>query len=272
MLLTFVRKMASLSTKQSGFLRLVIISDTHSDHQNISCLPEGDILIHCGDLAKSSTNLNPKEYSDFTEWFVEQPHPEKILICGNRDEFMDTGVISHRIKDLKEITKVQNYILKEESINYLNDSSYVINCEHNSINIWGSPWTQQYGSRNKIKAFQLPAGQLLREKWEKIPTNTDILMTHGPPYGICDLNTKGTSSGCPELLQIVQNRIKPRLHLFGHIHEAFGIEKIGPTLFVNAAMLNKETKKIGNKPVVLDYPTDANSEIIIVQGALNKLV
>jgi len=255
-----------MATKAPGYLRLVIISDTHSDHGGIPSLPEGDVLIHCGDFAKSRTNLNPTEYSDFAAWFVGRPHGTKILISGNRDDYMHTEVIADRIKDEEEIARVQNYILDQESVTYLLDSSCVIDCCVSGVNIWGSPWTQQYGSKNVKKGFQLPPGLQLKEKWKKIPANTDILITHGPPHGICDLNSKGSSSGCPELLEEVTGRVQPRLHLFGHIHEAYGIEKVGNTLFVNAALVNKETKKIGNKPVVLDYPVDPKKEIIIVQG------
>ena len=79
---------------------------------------------------------------------------------------------------------------------------------------------------------------LFRSHWDLIPTNTDILITHGPPFGILDTTNNGEKSGCEDLLDIVQNRVRPQLHVFGHIHEAYGQQKIGETLFVNSSMVD----------------------------------
>jgi Icc-related predicted phosphoesterase len=70
-----------------------------------------------------------------------------------------------------------------------------------------------------------------------IPANTDILITHGPPYGILDKNRVGFSAGCQSLKRAVK-RIHPKLHVFGHIHEAGGMVEMGGTTFVNACVFH----------------------------------
>jgi len=124
----------------------------------------------------------------------------------------------------------------------LNDRSAVID----GLNIYGSPWTLEY----KTWAFMKPPGEKMREVWSMIPENTDILITHGPPYGIMDTNEDGVHCGCEELLKAVQ-RIKPKLHVFGHIHESYGIEKQDGTTFVNAAVY--EGYKKVKDPIVIDW-------------------
>lgn len=68
-------------------------------------------------------------------------------------------------------------------------------------------------------AFNLPRGQPCLDKWNKIPDNVDILVTHSPPLGHGDLCYSGIRAGCVELLSTVQNRVKPKYHIFGHVHE-----------------------------------------------------
>ena len=84
----------------------------------------------------------------------------------------------------------------------------------------------------------------------QIPKDTDILVTHGPPLGVCDMNLAKQHCGCPELLAVV-NKFKPRIHLFGHNHEGYGTLITDDTLFINAASIDKVTKKLTNEPVVI---------------------
>ena len=94
----------------------------------------------------------------------------------------------------------------------------------------------------------------LKSKWEKIPFDTNILLTHTPPYGINDLNNSGNGpepQGCKNLLKEVTERVKPKLHVFGHIHGRNGSQKIGETMFLNAAI-----NRFGSnfcQPIVFDY-------------------
>jgi Icc-related predicted phosphoesterase len=108
-------------------------------------------------------------------------------------------------------------------------------------------------------AFVLPRGPALAEKWAKIPSDTDILITHGPPEGILDRTVhrdretgakKVYLAGCGDLTQRVA-AISPKIHLFGHIHEGYGMKTVGETVYINAA-LNTKNYECTNKPVIVD--------------------
>jgi len=241
-----------------SILKIVTISDTHSGHHQLQ-LPPGDILIHCGDFSKSRTKLNSEEYTDFLAWFSSQEHRTKILIAGNRDDFMHTEVChKYRSRSLEEIQKVQEMFTKNKDIIYLCDSSYQHHQHGVSITIWGSPWTRLYGKEGK--AFQV-SSQELKQKWDLIPEDTNILVTHGPPLGICDQNLAKQQAGCPELLDKVK-WVKPQVHVFGHIHEGYGTLMNEDTLFINAASIDKVTKKLTNEPVVIGVSPDLSVELL----------
>ena len=151
-----------------NILKIVVISDTHSGHHQLQ-LPPGDILIHCGDFSNSRMNLNVREYTDFLTWFTSQEHKTKILIAGNRDDFMHTEVChKYRSRSMEEIEKVQAMFTKNKDIIYLCDSSYQHNQDGVSITIWGSPWTRLYGKEGK--AFQVST-QELKQKWDMVRRN-----------------------------------------------------------------------------------------------------
>ena len=100
------------------------------------------------------------------------------------------------------------------------------------------------------KAFQIPR-ENLSSKWERIPTKgVDILMTHMPPYDILDQNTAKIKSGCQSLSNFVK-QLRPKLHLFGHIHESYGVKMESGTVFVNGSSVKRQKKM--NPPVVLDF-------------------
>ena len=216
------------------------------------------------------------------------------MICGNRDDFMDSDVMRSRDRNMDEVREVQSWIIDNDRIDYLQDSQLVIPSAdgEGSVKFWGSPWTQQYSASGKPsrKGFQLPPGEALQEKWDlvgfyysavfnivsifnittvKIPSDTDVLLTHGPPHTVCDLSDRGVPSGCPGLLKTVVERVKPRLHMFGHIHEGYGTSKLGQTQFVNAASINKKTKKLTNPPVVIDFPFSADDDLIVGAAPTN---
>jgi Icc-related predicted phosphoesterase len=207
-------------------MRLVCISDTHGLHGQM-VVPEGDILLHAGDLSKRG---EPYEISIFDDWLGTLPHPTKIIIAGNHDFAFerDPGLAQSLIR---------NAI-------YLNDSGVEID----GVKFWGSPispWFHDW-------AFNRHRGADIRRHWDLVPAGTDVLITHGPPLGILDLTRDGDRVGCEDLLAAVQ-RVNPRLHLFGHIHEAYGQQTIGNTLFVNASMLNFRYQAT-NAATVIDWP------------------
>ncbi|XP_031412981.1 metallophosphoesterase domain-containing protein 1-like [Meleagris gallopavo] len=114
------------------------------------------------------------------------------------------------------------------------------------------PWFYGWG-------FNLPRGQALLEKWNLIPDGIDILITHGPPLGFLDwVPKKMQRVGCVELLNTVQRRIQPRLHVFGHIHEGYGVMADGTTTYVNASVCTVNYQPL-NPPIIIDLPTPRNT-------------
>ena len=116
----------------------------------------------------------------------------------------------------------------------------------NGLRLWASPVTPLSGT-----AFGMSSSTDRRRHYSAIPPDTDILITHGPPYGILDRSPEESEhQGCPELLAAVK-RTKPKLHVFGHVHGAYGVHVSDDTTFVNAALLGKDGD-IANRPLVVD--------------------
>jgi Icc-related predicted phosphoesterase len=207
-------------------LTVVCISDTHELHREIE-LPHGDILIHAGDFTMFSKS--PAAIADFNEWLGEQSHPHKVVVPGNHEFFLEAEP-AHRS-------------LLSNAIVLIHESLRVM-----GLHIWGSPTTPLYGG-----AFGLSAPRDRSRLYATIPQDVDILVTHGPPYGVLD-RSPGTlhHAGDPELLHAV-TQLQPRLHVFGHIHGAQGSITKDETLMVNAAMLTLDGG-IRNFPVVLRMP------------------
>jgi len=204
--------------------RIVCISDSHSVHKDL-IVPDGDILLHGGDATIVG---EIKEITAFNEWLVTLPHKHKIIIAGNHDLLFQSNPTLAR-------SLITNAV-------YLEDSS----CEVMGLRIYGSPWQPWFYDW----AFNLPRGEPLAKKWSMIPDDTDILITHGPPHSILDETPRGDLAGCEELLKAVK-KIKPRLHLFGHIHHAYGRLRKWETEFVNACVCD-EAYDPTNAPIVID--------------------
>ncbi len=209
-------------------MTIACLSDTHSLHHRIPSIPDADILIHAGDISKYG---DESQVVDFLHWFSALPHKHKIFIAGNHDFFFEN--------------KREDYIrtVIPDNVIYLNDSG----CEINGIRFWGSPITPEFMNW----AFNRKRGTEIQQHWNKIPENTDILITHGPPAGILDTTTNFQKTGCEDLLNTVL-KIRPAYHIFGHIHEAHGIITQASTTFVNAAILD-EKYRIKNKPIMIDF-------------------
>jgi hypothetical protein len=139
---------------------------------------------------------------------------------------------------------------------YLKDSSHTTK---HGIEVHGSPWSPEFFDW----AFNLPRGAPIRGIWDKIPLATDVLITHGPPLGRGDLTPHNGRAGCYDLLVAVQERIKPRVHVFGHIHEGAGVSFDGQVLYINASNLNIKYQAV-NHPVVIDVPHDKSKPVRVV--------
>ena len=207
-------------------MRFVVISDTHCRHRSLR-LPKGDVLLHAGDISYKG---DKEEVKDFLQWFRQQDFTHKIFIAGNHDFFMENA----RVSELDRLIP--------DNIIYLNDSGVTIE----GINIWGSPITPWFFNW----AFNRHRGEEIQKHWNLIPADTHVLMTHGPVLEIHDVVINGQHVGCRELLAKVKE-IKPKVHVCGHIHEAYGVTQKFGVKFVNASVLN-ETYELANAPVVFE--------------------
>jgi predicted phosphohydrolase len=207
-------------------LTIVCISDTHELHRELD-VPDGDILIHAGDFTMFSKRA--AAILDFNDWLGKLPHRWKILIPGNHEFFLESDLSRRRL---------------------ISNATVLINegIEIAGLKIWGSPVTPLYGG-----AFGLSSPTDRVRLYAKIPDGLDILVTHGPPSGILDRSPGALHpAGCPQLLEAV-TRLKPKLHVFGHIHGAHGMVCTEDTLFVNAALLGPDGD-LSASPIVLRMP------------------
>lgn len=226
-------------------VRFVCISDTHSAIERMRYpIPDGDVLLHAGDFTKRGL---AEEVDAFSRFLATLPHRHKFVIAGNHELSFDpvtTGYSRSRAQvELEEaVARVKQRLL---NCTYLEDAEATV-C---GVKVYGSPWQPRFHNW----AFNLQRGQALLEKWNHIPTDTDVLMTHTPPVGHGDFCIMKRHVGCVELLSVVQNRVRPRYHVFGHIHEGHGTTTDGETVFVNAAICDVRYRPV-NKPIIFDVP------------------
>jgi Icc-related predicted phosphoesterase len=190
------------------------LSDSHSKHHEIRNLPPADIIIHSGDISFAGSE---NEVMDFIEWFGRLPYKYKIFIAGNHD---------FCLFDAKIDGLSQNCF-------YLCNSSVTIQ----GVKFYGLPMFMEDAMSGDYDTYI-----------QKIPIDTNVLITHQPPYSILDYSAN-INHGDSNLLEIVL-KIKPKFHLFGHIHGSYGIEKSENTTFVNAAILSENYELI-NEPILL---------------------
>lgn len=213
-------------------LKVSLISDTHTKHHLCeNDLPGGDILIHAGDFM--STGYHKAEAEEFFQWFDSiNNYDTKIFIAGNHDRLMEN-----------DPTKMLGILTGYKTIEYLQDEDLVLyfdgpngDCPEDNIRIYGSPWQPEFYNW----AFNLPRnGEELKAKWNAIPDNTDILITHGPPFGYQDIpGGQSIRVGC-DLLRYRVDEIRPKIHVFGHIHGGWGHYYNGHTHFFNASVLDE---------------------------------
>lgn len=210
-------------------MKMTFISDTHGKHEHLTSkaynnlLGNGDVLVHAGDVSMMGKS---HEIKNFLDWFSNTDFTHKIFIAGNHD----WGFV-------KETEIGEEY--KEKGVIYLFDSSVVID----GIKFYGSPWQPEFFDW----AFNLPRGEKLAEKWDMIPDDTDVLITHGPAFGMLDWVMSGQRVGCEDLFERIM-KIKPKIHVCGHIHCAYGQKSFNDVEFLNASVLG-ERYTHENKPI-----------------------
>lgn len=205
------------------------ISDLHGFYPK---LDGGDLLIIAGDLTARD---HISEYELFDKWLRDLNYRKKVIIGGNHDNCLQNG-----------------YSIK--CGDYLFDSGI----EFDGFKIWGSPWTKRFEGMNpKCMAFTVDSENELELKYNLIPSNTDILITHSPPYRILDKLKNGECVGSKTLLDQVFIRIKPKVHVFGHIHEDYGYiyqPSFGDRKerwMINASHVNERYEPV-NKPIRIE--------------------
>lgn len=208
-------------------MRLVLISDTHERHNHVQ-IPDGDILVHAGDLTYRGDFQNVLVA---TNWLRKQPHKHKIFIAGNHDFLFE-----RESEKARELT---------DGLIYLENSEVTVE----GLKFWGSPITPRFFDW----AFNCDRADIFKY-WNEIPDDTDVLITHGPPMGILDQSnptrSKSEHLGCFDLLGRVL-QIGPKVHVFGHIHGGYGHYQRDKTQFYNASVVN-EAYQVRNEPWVVE--------------------
>ena len=234
-------------------MRITVLSDTHTRHGLIPMedLPGGDLILHAGDIMNSGYNKN--DILDFCTWFGSlNQYENKVFIAGNHDRMFENHP-----------EEVQEMLNKFLNIDYLQDEDFVIygdgpegNSPNDNIRIYGSPWQPEFYSW----AFNLKRNGIeISGKWEAIPDNTDILITHGPAFGSLDTveGRPWDSLGCELLAERIE-RLKPKIHVCGHIHSGYGYDFKDGTHFFNASILD-ESYEYTQKPMTFDWDKDTNT-------------
>ena len=231
-------------------MKITFISDTHTKQGLIpySDLPGGDLLIHAGDIMNSGRNSN--DISDFCKWFdgIDNYH-HKIFIAGNHDRMFE---------DYPE--KAMEIVNSFKTIDYLQDDWIKVGDDESMVKIYGSPWQLEFYSW----AFNLQRNSLqLSGKWEAIPDDTDILITHGPAWGSVDTvaGRPWDNLGCELLAERIQ-RFRPKIHVCGHIHSGYGVETIDGIHYINASVLD-ERYEYTQKPWNVEWDPESNILILI---------
>lgn len=183
---------------------------THTYHDLLEIPPNTDMVIHSGDCSNPRDPYNNEpEVRNFIDWFKELPIEHKIYVAGNHDTSIEKGLV-------KKID------FSGYNIHYL-ENDYI---DIDGIKIFGSPHTPNFGNW----AFMKDRGKINRV-WENVDSDVDIFVVHGPPKGILDLSYSREGvleyCGCNALKKHILNRIKPKLCLFGHIHNTEDIINAG---------------------------------------------
>jgi len=211
-------------------MKILCLSDTHTMHHKIQLpdLSDIDVIVHTGDFSNSdeaSTDV-------FLCWFADLPVPCKVLVAGNHDKY---------VMHYNDRFKIKCAVL---GIEYLQDSG----CEINGIKFWGTPWVNQFYNW----AFMMYEKDLSKV-YKLIPKNTEILLSHGPAKGILDFVDRvgGGNVGAMTLKERLAKLPKLKYHIFGHIHEGYGILDTGSYIAVNASSVTELYKPV-NQPIIIE--------------------
>lgn len=209
-------------------MKIVCFSDLHGQYNKKLTSwfinNPADLLLFAGDLQLN----NFDDGSGFIDWLNTLPYKEKVFIFGNHDGNYDY---------------TKDYATKFKNIHCLNNENINIS----GIKIFGSPYSVKF-----FDWWFMESDRQLAKIYSKIPENTNILLTHTPPFGIMDKTINGDFAGSESLLKRIGELSNLKYHIFGHIHENFGIEKIGNINFINVSILD-EKYKFKRMPIIFEY-------------------
>lgn len=234
-------------------MKQIYFSDTHRAHRALT-LPKADFHIFTGDCTGRGSK---SDVLDFLAWFSKQDSTYKIMIAGNHDFFFETHP-----NEVKE--------MMPDNIIYLNDSGVEIE----GIKFWGSPispffynWAfNRFRCTDEDWITHEDIANGIKKHWDLIPNDTDILLTHGPSYGVLDLldpkfRRRGEDPhvGCRDL-KIALDRVKPKILAFGHIHETYGTETDSNGVYhINSSLMDKDYNFV-NDPIEVWWDNNKNKK------------
>jgi len=220
-------------------MKLALTADLHGMHQQVT-IPKADVLVVAGDVTGHGEWY---EVENFIEWVKQQPVDQCVFIAGNHDRCLSNPNV---LRD----SPYKEELAEDYSIHYLQDSSIVIN----GIHFYGSPWTPQFMNWSFMYERESEEAELI---WNEIPSDVDILITHGPPKYVLDrsfYNIMGYTQDCGcEVLADKIRELEPPVHCYGHIHECYGQAMMPPisTQFINASACTLDYRPT-NKPVLIE--------------------
>ncbi len=245
-------------------MKIVHISDTHGGKGHTKLIiPECDVLIHSGDIGGRTNNF---ELVDFLIWFEKQPAKQKIWVAGNHDIILDKKWVDGMSKTDTVMGMVlqSNYVSAQELLKSYN-VKYLLNEEFtlDGVKFWGSPYTPSF--HRAYWAFNADRGDEIQKIWAKIPSDVNVLITHGPAFGVLDMvNEDGLTAwhkdghvGCEDLMSVIKKRLnKLQLHCFGHIHDNYGVEVKNVSnnrrvMFSNGSVLTNAYTQMITNPLII---------------------
>lgn len=206
-------------------MKVTVISDTHGDHAALGAL-SGDVLIHCGDVCLGSHRA-PQVLDDLDAWFARQAFRHILFTGGNHDDLVE----QRRLRGQRVFRHAT--CLEDEGV------------EIDGFRFYGAPWVPELTEW----AHYLTDDELDRA-WRRIPADVDVLITHTPPRGVLDTNSRGKACGCPSLARRVAE-VRPQVHCFGHVHASAGTQLLDGTLYINASVVNSRYRVV-RSPVSIE--------------------
>lgn len=200
-------------------MKILHLSDTHGQHKNLRSLPEADVIVHSGDFTFAGSK---EEAYDFMNWFCNLPYEHKVFIAGNHDMCM------YGADHIGGLSK---------NVHYLNSNSVVID----GMKFYGIPMFMEDCMDGKLDMLI-----------QNIPDDIDVLVTHMPPKGICDIADygKGPEHRGNAALAEHLKALHPTCHLFGHEHDAYGTATIGNVIYSNACVVDSRYNLINNPTII----------------------